>query len=74
MRSQSNGSDDGAEQLVDEECPEEESKPTTFKALGVCDEVCEACDGLKWSAPTQIQAESIPHLVKGTACECSRNI
>lgn len=48
-----------------EENPEEEFKSTTFEALGVCEELCEACVGLKWTQPTEIQAASVPHLVKG---------
>ena len=49
-----------------EEKPKEELKSTTFEALGVCEELCEACVSLQWAQPTEIQAASIPHLVKGT--------
>lgn len=54
------------------EKPEEEVQSTTFEALGVCEELCEACVGLKWTKPTEIQASSIPHLVKGTPSYCAR--
>ncbi|XP_022749424.1 DEAD-box ATP-dependent RNA helicase 10-like isoform X2 [Durio zibethinus] len=37
----------------------------SFKDLGLCDELVEACDGLGWKAPTKIQVEAIPHAVEG---------
>jgi ATP-dependent RNA helicase DDX47/RRP3 len=46
---------------------DEESKPapTTFKALGIIDPLCEACESLGYKAPTPIQAESIPLALQG---------
>ncbi|EKD13172.1 uncharacterized protein L3040_002974 [Drepanopeziza brunnea f. sp. 'multigermtubi'] len=34
--------------------------PTSFKDLGIVDELCDACTALGYKAPTPIQAESIP--------------
>eukprot|EP00928_Gymnodinium_smaydae_P055612 TRINITY_DN39113_c0_g1_i1.p1 TRINITY_DN39113_c0_g1~~TRINITY_DN39113_c0_g1_i1.p1 ORF type:complete len:491 (-),score=146.00 TRINITY_DN39113_c0_g1_i1:63-1535(-) len=39
--------------------------PTTFAGLGVCEELCRACELMKWKAPTQIQQESIPWALQG---------
>lgn len=33
------------------------------------DVLCEACESLKWKAPTKIQKEAIPVALKGTFCE-----
>ena len=48
--------------------PEEEQvgeKSVTFKDLGVCEELCDACEKQQWSVPTRIQVESIPYALKG---------
>lgn len=37
----------------------------TFKSLGICEPLCEAAAALKWTAPTRIQAETIPHALAG---------
>ena len=37
----------------------------TFKDLGICDELIEACDKLGWKTPSKIQAEAIPHALDG---------
>jgi superfamily II DNA/RNA helicase len=37
----------------------------TFKDLGVCDQLIEACDNLGWKNPSKIQAEAIPHALDG---------
>ncbi|CAL8122532.1 unnamed protein product [Orchesella dallaii] len=42
----------------------EESK-VTFKDLGVVDPLCEACEHMKWTKPSQIQRESIPLALQG---------
>ncbi|KAI9830418.1 MAG: ribosomal RNA processing protein [Phylliscum demangeonii] len=34
---------------------------TTFKDLGIIDQLCEACTALGYKTPTPIQAEAIPH-------------
>ena len=45
---------------------EEKEEIKSFKDLGLCDELVEACDGLGWKAPTKIQIEAIPHAVEGS--------
>jgi len=40
-----------------------------FTALGVCEQLAEAAAALGWTAPTEIQAAAVPHLLAGTACE-----
>mmetsp|Transcript_67385 Transcript_67385/g.119606 ORF Transcript_67385/g.119606 Transcript_67385/m.119606 type:complete len:492 (+) Transcript_67385:130-1605(+) len=37
----------------------------TFKSLGVCEELCQACTLLKWTTPTSIQQQSIPWALQG---------
>ncbi|XP_022655684.1 probable ATP-dependent RNA helicase DDX47 isoform X3 [Varroa destructor] len=37
----------------------------TFKKLGVVDVLCEACERLKWTAPSKIQKEAIPIALEG---------
>ncbi|KAB1226374.1 DEAD-box ATP-dependent RNA helicase 10 [Morella rubra] len=37
----------------------------TFKDLGVCDQLVEACESLGWKNPSKIQAEAIPHALDG---------
>ncbi|XP_068657108.1 DEAD-box ATP-dependent RNA helicase 10-like [Aristolochia californica] len=37
----------------------------TFKSLGLCDPLAEACESLGWKAPSKIQAEAIPHALEG---------
>ena len=52
----------------EEELPittEEVLEKATFKSLGVCDELCEACDRLNFKIPTKIQCESLPYTLKG---------
>ena len=36
-----------------------------FSALGVCDELAQACASLGWKAPSAIQTESIPQALQG---------
>lgn len=38
----------------------------TFKDLGVCDQLVEACENLGWKNPSKIQAEVIPHALHGS--------
>eukprot|EP01062_Namystynia_karyoxenos_P063786 TRINITY_DN56583_c0_g1_i1.p1 TRINITY_DN56583_c0_g1~~TRINITY_DN56583_c0_g1_i1.p1 ORF type:complete len:502 (+),score=225.64 TRINITY_DN56583_c0_g1_i1:102-1508(+) len=46
--------------------PEEEGeKDATFASLGVCKELCAACDALGWKTPTRIQREAIPLALRG---------
>jgi ATP-dependent helicase YprA (DUF1998 family) len=42
-----------------------ETKPKTFKDLGIIDQLCEACETMGYKAPTPIQAESIPLALQG---------
>ncbi|KNA07182.1 hypothetical protein SOVF_174220 isoform A [Spinacia oleracea] len=37
----------------------------SFKELNICESLIEACDRLGWTAPTKIQADSIPHALEG---------
>lgn len=49
-----------------EERPEQEKADcTTFNGLGVCNELCEACDRMGYKEPTPIQAEAIPLALEG---------
>ncbi|KAH9581976.1 Helicase [Trypanosoma melophagium] len=43
----------------------EESKDTTFKSLGLCEELINACNEAGWHHPTRIQAATIPVLKEG---------
>ena len=36
-----------------------------FADLGVCPELCQACEQLKWSRPSAIQKEALPVALKG---------
>jgi len=53
------------------EAPSAQAKPggvgenATFESLGVCEELCQACKNLKWTAPTGIQKETIPWALQG---------
>lgn len=38
---------------------------TTFADLGVCSELCQACEQLKWLKPTSIQKEALPVALQG---------
>ncbi|XVF77870.1 hypothetical protein PTKIN_Ptkin14bG0081900 [Pterospermum kingtungense] len=44
---------------------EEMEEIKSFKDLGLCDELVEACDSLGWKAPTKIQLEAIRHALEG---------
>jgi ATP-dependent RNA helicase DDX47/RRP3 len=37
----------------------------TFSSLGVCKELCESCEQLKWTKPTPIQREALPVALEG---------
>merc|ERR1712050_122435 len=47
-----------------EEAREANGEPT-FASLGVCEELCQACEQIKWRAPTKIQQEAIPWALQG---------
>lgn len=44
---------------------DENEEKVSFKDLGVCDQLVEACDNLGWKVPTKIQIEAIPHALEG---------
>ncbi|KAJ8759270.1 hypothetical protein K2173_006790 [Erythroxylum novogranatense] len=52
------------EEAIEVEEKEEEANKS-FKDLGICEQLLEACDNLGWKAPTKIQVEAIPHAVEG---------
>ena len=37
----------------------------SFKDLGLCEQLLEACDRMNWKYPSKIQAEAIPHALDG---------
>nr|API61864.1 ATP-dependent RNA helicase [Locusta migratoria]QOS47372.1 DEAD-box DDX47 [Locusta migratoria] len=60
-----NNMESGSEENVDDVVEEDNEKEVTFKDLGVVDVLCEACEQLKWKAPTKIQREAIPLALQG---------
>ena len=40
-------------------------KDSTFKSIGVCDELCEILEKLNYKYPTKIQKESLPYALEG---------
>ena len=42
-----------------------------FRALGVCAELAEACAGLGWKSPTEIQEQAIPLALAGVWMPCT---
>ncbi|CAK7355432.1 unnamed protein product [Dovyalis caffra] len=44
---------------------EEKEEVKSFKDLGICDQLIEACDNLGWRNPTKIQLEAMPHALEG---------
>lgn len=52
------------------EVPEASEPEATFASLGVCTELQDACEALKWTKPTGIQAQSIPYLIEGALSGC----
>eukprot|EP00966_Prymnesium_polylepis_P292786 6762094-Prymnesium_polylepis.1 len=49
------------EELVERE----EEEPTTFKALGLSDGICEACAKMNFKVPSAIQREAVPWALQG---------
>jgi len=41
-----------------------DTEDVTFEQLGVCPELCQACEALGWSRPTKIQKETLPWAFK----------
>lgn len=48
----------------------EEENTTSFKSLGLCDQLVEAVAELQWKSPTPIQAEVLPPALQG----CSHSV
>jgi ATP-dependent RNA helicase DDX47/RRP3 len=44
---------------------EDEAGPKTFADLGIIPSLCEACETMKFKAPTGIQKEAIPYALQG---------
>ena len=44
---------------------DDDAKVVTFASLGICKELCAACDAMKWPAASPIQIQSIPHALNG---------
>ncbi|GIX65720.1 ATP-dependent RNA helicase [Babesia caballi] len=42
-----------------------DTSDATFESLGICRELCRACDSMGWKAPTPIQVAAIPHALGG---------
>lgn len=42
-----------------------ETRVTVISSQGLIDVLCEACEDLKWKAPSKIQREAIPVALKG---------
>ncbi|PIO60293.1 hypothetical protein TELCIR_18213, partial [Teladorsagia circumcincta] len=59
------GHHDGDSSEVDGDDLHEEQEAKTFKQLGVCDALCEACERLDWKVPTKIQVAALPHALHG---------
>ncbi|CUV05727.1 unnamed protein product [Cryptosporidium hominis] len=50
---------------IAENVEEESSESVTFASLGVCKELCIACESLGWKTPTEIQKKTIPVALEG---------
>ncbi|OXU25631.1 hypothetical protein TSAR_016007 [Trichomalopsis sarcophagae] len=44
---------------------EKNTENLTWKDLGIVESLCQACEDLKWKAPTKIQREAIPLTIQG---------
>ena len=44
---------------------EEKEEVKSFKDIGICDQLIDACDCLGWKIPTKIQVEAVPHALEG---------
>jgi len=44
---------------------EDKEEAMSFKDLGACEKLVEACDYLGWKNPSKIQVEAIPHALEG---------
>lgn len=46
-----------------------ETSRKAFKALGICDELCDAAVHMRWKQPSDIQQQAIPPLIEGVPVE-----
>lgn len=53
------------EELIQGDEEEEEKEKVTFRSMGIKETLCEAIDGLGWTTPSAIQAQSIPEALQG---------
>lgn len=44
---------------------EDNTEVKSFKDLGICEQLVEACENLGWKTPSKIQAEAIPQALEG---------
>lgn len=44
---------------------DDNQEAVSFKSLGVCEQLVEACENLGWKTPSKIQVEAIPHALEG---------
>ena len=51
---------------------DEKTAADKFEALGICRQLAEAAAALKWSAPSPIQEQAVPHLLQGPLPPASR--
>ena len=58
-------SDESDNNTPEVEVKESKPSPTTFAALGLHADVIAECDRIGWTAPTEIQAKSIPVILRG---------
>jgi len=56
---------DEIEEKVESETEEKLEVSATFKSLGLCDVLCEACERVGWKSPTKIQVKAIPPAIDG---------
>ncbi|XP_036329747.1 probable ATP-dependent RNA helicase DDX47, partial [Rhagoletis pomonella] len=62
---QNDGIDEEADSVEGGAATENVETNVTFKELGLTDVLCQACEELKWKAPSKIQKEAIPVALKG---------
>lgn len=60
-----NGEDTAADSSKGENAPSSDEPKKTFADLGVREELCDACENLKFTHPTPIQTQAIPLALEG---------
>ncbi|KAL7672438.1 hypothetical protein ACOME3_007322 [Neoechinorhynchus agilis] len=61
----SSSEDDSSDLQVTKDFLSASESAKSFKELGICDVLCEACTELGWSTPTHIQVKTIPPALEG---------